>query len=136
MIRLDYVLTGKEKSVEIPVTITPSDIADYMESLGYEQEIESNGWEHDFWVYYTKCNTRYVHSGCWYTGSNSFGVTEVEEEEEPFDYKTDPKYIKMIAEWTDTKTRIEQMAKDLGITDNDIMTVDDFERRRNELDSE
>ena len=43
-----------------------------IESLGYKQEDwETNGWDHDFWIYYIhkKEGTRLCFSGSWYLGS-------------------------------------------------------------------
>lgn len=55
----------------------PNEVCSYLIVLGYEQgEIETNGWEYDFWIYYTHPvkTIKLVHEGTWYYGISELKV--------------------------------------------------------------
>jgi len=56
------------------VGVYPADVKNYVEKLkGIESdEMDINGWEWDFWMYYTIEDTKYVLSGSGYYGSLVF----------------------------------------------------------------
>ena len=57
--------------------ITPSMIKEYMESLGWESgEFETNGWQYDWWIQFTKNNASYTASGSGYYGKFKFSKSE------------------------------------------------------------
>lgn len=52
---------------------TPDQIDKVLKSVGYSQDdIESNGWQHDFWIYYVSTSETLpplTVSGCWWDGT-------------------------------------------------------------------
>lgn len=66
------VLKGKLDQVDLPY-IPPRTIQNYLEGLGAERiEIETNGWEVDFWATYRYEGKTYMFSGSWYEGGYTF----------------------------------------------------------------
>lgn len=71
MIEIEKVLNGIiEKSA---TKYTPSAVVDYMDQLGYEHNIEINGWQVDFWITFTKDDKeQYMLKGSWFYGDQYF----------------------------------------------------------------
>jgi hypothetical protein len=56
--------------------ISPSVIVEYFESLGFEKDdMDSNGWDYDFWIYMHKGDEKIT-----ITGSGYYGNIEVNRE--------------------------------------------------------
>lgn len=73
---LEPVLNGDKNEVTLPQDIIPSKLVDYMESIGYEHEIETNGWDVDFWINFDNGKQGFVYSGSWYYGGQHFSVDD------------------------------------------------------------
>lgn len=60
------------------VDFSASQVDSTLKALGYEQDdIESNGWQHDFWIYYTSKEESLpplMVSGCWWDGTMQIRV--------------------------------------------------------------
>ncbi|UNA02042.1 hypothetical protein PVA8_355 [Vibrio phage PVA8] len=52
---------------------TPCDVVNYMQEIGYEaQDLETNGWQVDFWQEFTKDGCKKIcFNGSWYFGGAS-----------------------------------------------------------------
>jgi hypothetical protein len=132
MVQLESVINGTETTVDLPSDVTPSSIVDYMKQLGYDYDLDTNGWEHDFWFYFRKIGSpTYMYSGCWWDGSHSFSIDE-DETDETDDYRLitidvtgndetyydpmqDPKYLKMIDEKEETSRRVKELYDNIVI---------------------
>ena len=71
---LKSVLDGKVESVSIPYA-PPSEIEKILKELGIDtkqHDININGWDVDFWIYYKYKNERYIFSGSWFYGKYNF----------------------------------------------------------------
>lgn len=116
---LEAVITGEKSSVTLPSTVTPSEIVKYMSELGYEYDLETNGWQHDFWCYFRKTGHRsYEYSGCWWDGSQSFSIDDAECMDEDDDVY-DPDYPNMTNQKEEDMSdelckRIERLYSELG----------------------
>lgn len=68
-------LDGQVKSIEFVDYVSPKDIKGYMEGLGFvASEMETNGWEYDWWVDFKEPNANrigYTAFGQGYDGSSS-----------------------------------------------------------------
>lgn len=67
---IDKITDGCEYNVELK-GYAPNDIIEYLESQGYEKgELETNGWQVDFWVSFTKeDHTTLELTGDWFYGN-------------------------------------------------------------------
>lgn len=73
---IDAVLSGKAtifKSFFIP----PELVEDYLVKLGWEKgEFDTNGWEYDWWLPFTKDGKSFTASGGGFYGNFEFSETE------------------------------------------------------------
>lgn len=69
---IDSIVYGHEYKVDLK-GLAPNLAVEYLETLGYEKgEMETNGWQVDFWVSFTKDGaTTLEFSGDWYYGTQS-----------------------------------------------------------------
>ena len=69
------VLDGSKESIGIGY-IPPAEVITVMEEEGYElqEDWDTNGWDHDFWMYFIKDEKTFMFAGSWYYGSYSFGI--------------------------------------------------------------
>lgn len=81
---LDSVISGKASKYEIepfePATIAiiPAVVKDLMTAKGFEcGELETNGWQYDWWLHFTKAGKSFTASGSGYYGGFRFAKTEV-----------------------------------------------------------
>jgi len=60
------------RSVDI-TEYSPHKVEEYLDALGWEsnEDLESNGWDHDFWVTYTKGDYKLMFTGSWYYRKNT-----------------------------------------------------------------
>ena len=62
-------LDSDKELLEIPMQPYQA-ISDFLKSLGWdEMGKDSNGWQHDFWVYYEKANDKLTFHGSWAWGN-------------------------------------------------------------------
>jgi hypothetical protein len=70
MDRLKEFLEGD--GTELPLVMQPiDDIKNALEKYGWEMEwddMDTNGWEHDFWIPFTKDEETITLGGSWYHG--------------------------------------------------------------------
>jgi len=66
----------KDKEQVIIGYIPPNEVIDFMKEHDFElkEDWETNGWDHDFWMYFYKDETEYMFSGSWYYGTYTFGL--------------------------------------------------------------
>lgn len=70
------VINGESVSFEA-INICPNAIDIYMQSLGYETgEFETNGWQYDWWLNFTKGEENWTAFGSGYYGTFEFRKTE------------------------------------------------------------
>ena len=70
------VLKGEIESFECD-HIPPAMIAEYMDDLGFvRSDLETNGWDYDWWLHFTKDGKSYTACGSGYYGWFEFGPTE------------------------------------------------------------
>lgn len=73
---IDDVIDGKREKLEVH-NITPSMVEKYLEPLGWEKgELETNGWQYDWWLPFTKDGKSFTASGSGYDGWFLFSKTE------------------------------------------------------------
>lgn len=78
---INAVLSGEKKEYN-GKHITPEMVDEYMKSIGWERgDLETNGWQWDWWMNYTKGDKMYTACGCGWDGDFHF-------EEEEDDYLT------------------------------------------------
>lgn len=67
---VDKIEAGSTSSYSVQ-EFTPCDVVNYMQELGYEaQDLETNGWQVDFWQDFTKENCKTIcFAGSWYFGN-------------------------------------------------------------------
>lgn len=72
---IQSVITDEISSVNIPYTPI-EEIEDLLTTLGFNTDEpgydDTNGWQHDFWLEYTKDDITYRLSGSWYYGNYTF----------------------------------------------------------------
>lgn len=74
--RIAAVLNGSEHSFET-VNICPAAIKAHMESLGYKtDDLETNGWDYDWWLSFRKTDEAWVASGSGYYGTFEFAPAD------------------------------------------------------------
>lgn len=76
---IDKVLRGEMDNTSTKVLISPDEIDNYLRELGLVRlDIESNGWDWDFWVSYEDNNdNKFTLSGSgWYNRGLSFSKEE------------------------------------------------------------
>ena len=75
---IDKVLSGEIKYTKSNILIAPEDVGQYLKSVGLEQEdFDSNGWDWDFWMTYSKDSKKYTLSGSgWYNRGLTFSRDE------------------------------------------------------------
>jgi len=124
---LQLVITGKKTMVSLPQSVIPTEVTEYMESLGYEHEMDSNGWQQDFWITYTKKGApTYMYSGCWYYGGHDFSLEETDEDEIDEDVEASisiggpdimqsPAYLEAVAKDTEIDKRIDELCAEHGV---------------------
>jgi hypothetical protein len=63
---IDQVISGKIDKAEL-YFVRPEDVNKYLETVGWidngEKDIDTNGWEWDFWINYDVNNNKYILSG-------------------------------------------------------------------------
>jgi hypothetical protein len=70
------VVNGHELEVKLPL-VTPNDVQEFMKSIGYEKNnIDTNGWQWDYWIDYSNGGKVFTFSGSGYYGNQKFGVKE------------------------------------------------------------
>ena len=114
---LEPVLNGDKNEVTLPQDIIPSKLVDYMESLGYEHETETNGWDVDFWINFDNGKQGFVYSGSWYYGGQHFSVDD--------DYKdknlVNENNTEMNELSNEVSKNITEFYKDLDELENELM---------------
>ncbi|AUR85887.1 hypothetical protein NVP1081O_152 [Vibrio phage 1.081.O._10N.286.52.C2] len=79
---IDYIIAGIEAGETQSFCVlkyTPSEIVKRMEERGYSYEMETNGWQCDFWIEFRKDDCKVIQlNGCWY-----YGQAQMEWAEEP-----------------------------------------------------
>lgn len=77
-LKMMSVILDAEKHVSLPDEVIPSEIDNYLvNTLEFEKgELETNGWEWDFWLDFTdpKTDKKYELSGSGYCGDYSFSL--------------------------------------------------------------
>ena len=71
------VLNGETIELGKESYVSPSVIVDFLAKKGYDYEIESNGWQHDFWINFTHNDENIkdiMLSGCWYYGGQTLEI--------------------------------------------------------------
>jgi len=64
--------SNAELDIEISPIVAPREIVQYLESLNFKQgEIESNGWDWDYWIPLTKDDKEFMLSGSGYCGNQA-----------------------------------------------------------------
>ena len=71
------VIDGKEKEWS-SAFLCPDDVCGYLTSIGFEEhpDIDTNGWEWDYWIHYEQDGKKWTVSGCGYYGGISFAPKE------------------------------------------------------------
>jgi hypothetical protein len=71
---IEKVINGEVEFAQSKTLISPDEADKYLQSIGFEQEeFDSNGWDWDFWMGYSKDEKSYVLSGSgWYNDGLSF----------------------------------------------------------------
>lgn len=70
---IQKVLNGELQHVKSSILLSPKDVHEYLESIGLEQgDFDSNGWDWDFWMSYTKGDEEFTFSG---SGWDNTGLT-------------------------------------------------------------
>jgi len=73
---IDSVISGKIKEFK-STNITPSMVVDYLDTFGWNTgELESNGWQYDWWITFTKDNMSFTAFGSGYDGTFEFKKSE------------------------------------------------------------
>ncbi len=73
---ISEVISGKTNSVNLPYC-TPTLVDEHLKGLDFErQDIETNGWDHDFWIPYIKGEETFEFSGSWFYGNYQFYKVE------------------------------------------------------------
>ena len=70
------VLNGEHVELGREHYIAPAGIVDFMTTKGYEYDIDTNGWQHDFWIRFTHNDEKLeniILAGCWYYGGQTLG---------------------------------------------------------------
>jgi hypothetical protein len=65
------VITLKEEHVQLPLII-PSELIDYLKEKGYSYDVETNGFQHDFWITFNKNEKKFEFVGSWFYGDYAF----------------------------------------------------------------
>lgn len=73
--KLQAVLEGKEETVNVSM-YTPSDIHEVLKCEWdiNQVDLETNGYQVDFWITYKYKDKTYTHAGCWYYGGATFSL--------------------------------------------------------------
>lgn len=78
--QIQKVIDGEVNSVRSENLISPDVVVDYLESIGFEDEdIDTNGWDWDFWINLSKEGKKFVLSG---SGYYNRGISFYKNEEE------------------------------------------------------
>jgi hypothetical protein len=73
---IKLVLAGKLDSYEA-FGVCPSMVAEHMDDLGFvKSDLETNGWDYDWWLNFTKDGKSYTAFGSGYYGGFEFAPTE------------------------------------------------------------
>ncbi|HSE99857.1 MAG TPA: hypothetical protein VLA48_03090 [Nitrososphaeraceae archaeon] len=74
---IDKVLSGEITLAQSHTLISPHKVDEYLKSESCEQEdFDSNGWNWDFWMTYSKDDKKFTLSGGgWYNNGLTFSVT-------------------------------------------------------------
>lgn len=66
------VINEEKKEIKLDLCI-PNDIEEFLKELGYKRgEIETNGWQYDYWISYKEENKSFTFAGSGYYGEQSF----------------------------------------------------------------
>lgn len=66
------VINEEKQEIELDLCI-PYDVKNYLKELGYEEkDVESNGWQYDYWIKYKKENKIFTLAGSGYYGGQAF----------------------------------------------------------------
>jgi hypothetical protein len=78
---IDKVISGEISSTSSSILISPHEIDSYLISEGLEQgNLDTNGWDWDFWMDYSKDDKKYILSGSgWYNRGLSFSLADEDE---------------------------------------------------------
>jgi hypothetical protein len=76
-VEIDKVIIGDENEFQSDI-LCANEISEYLkEKYGVEKEdFDSNGWDYDFWIYYTINDKKYMLSGSGYYGGITFSKNE------------------------------------------------------------
>ena len=71
------VINGKTKKFKC-YGVSPQMIRDYMLNINYSriEEMETNGWQYDWWMYFVKGNKEFIASGSGWTCEFAFEQEE------------------------------------------------------------
>ncbi len=75
--QLTKVLNGEIKEFTTSTLMSPHEASTILKEQGFEEgDIDTNGWDWDFWRTYTKDGNEYCLSGSgWYNRGLTFGIT-------------------------------------------------------------
>lgn len=75
---IDKVLSGEINLANSHELISPNKVDEYLKSVGCkEEDFESNGWDWDFWMTYSKDGKKFILAGSgWYNNGLSFSKSE------------------------------------------------------------
>ena len=75
---IDSVLDGmRPRFEEKKLTAPPAMVKEYLESKGWQAgELDTNGWQYDWWIEFTKGEEFFTASGSGYYGGFTFEPTE------------------------------------------------------------
>lgn len=70
MENLQEFLNGGLDSISIPM-MPVGEVANILSENGWEmqEDWETNGWDHDFWIYFEKDDKKIMFFGSWYYGN-------------------------------------------------------------------
>jgi len=68
---IDKVISGEFTSTKSNMLISPINVANYLEDIGFvKEDFDSNGWDWDFWATYVRGEERFqlTSNGCYKKG--------------------------------------------------------------------
>lgn len=72
----EEVLSGESVDLD---GVFPCDVVKYMQSLGYDDSFDSNGWDWDFWIRFThESKPKVIYAGKGYYGGNTIELDTTE----------------------------------------------------------
>ncbi len=68
--------TNSQQALEYtPMCFLVENIKELVPSFEFGSSVETNGWDHDFWLYFTYNNVKFCLSGSWYYGNYKLGIS-------------------------------------------------------------